>query len=227
MISYDAVKRFCRENRFLRGPFRLMSFIIHSPVTVSVALGRRHYDQRRFDRLFTTTPDPWRYEESAQSDERRRRILELLPRERYTSLLEVGCAEGWLTASLASRADRVTAVDFSRVAIDRAARRCAALANVDFIVRDIITDGLPATHDAIVCAGVLNFSPWRYQAPLRAAIIAALRRGGDLVLEHKRDPSPGEISGTRIHRAFMAEATLELLSHEVRDCYAITVLRRR
>lgn len=72
-----------------------------------------------FDAMYRQESDPWRLK--TQWYERRKLdvLLACLPRERYGLALDLGCGEGEATKRLASRCDRVYAMDGSDAAIAR------------------------------------------------------------------------------------------------------------
>jgi SAM-dependent methyltransferase len=186
----------------------------------------RYHTAARFDRLFLKTSDPWGYQTDPISERRRELILRALPRSRYSRLLEIGCAEGWMTLRLAGRADEVIAVDISRVALDRASKRCAGLPNVRFLHLDLLVDPLFNNLDAILCAGVLVFLPAMVQCEIRDRMIDSLADGGDLILEHTTMAYPGEIAGRDIHTLYQRHPALSLTHHEEVGNYAITTFRK-
>ncbi|MBB5158788.1 class I SAM-dependent methyltransferase [Saccharopolyspora phatthalungensis] len=55
-------------------------------------------------------------------------------RRPVATALEVGCGVGRLTPTLATHADRVTAIDMTPQMLDNARRNCADLTNVDFML---------------------------------------------------------------------------------------------
>lgn len=188
----------------------------------------RYFTAEYFDNLYTELPDPWTYRNDSLSEERRRLLLEILQRRRYHRLLEVGCAEGWITAELAKVADEITALEISEVAIERARKECDLLPNVIFYRMDLLLDPIPTgSFDCIVCAGVLNFFQMNEQPALRDKILTYLEPGGDILLEHGRHPYPGQIAGREIHDLYTAHPQLELILHQAVEDYAITVLRKR
>lgn len=145
------------------------------------AVGSR-YDRHHFESLFAAGADPWKY----QSEYERLKYLQtlnLVP-EGAESVLELACAEGDFTVALARRVNRVTAADISALALERAARRCAELTNIDFIRLDLVTDPLPARFDVIVCSEVLYFIGLDHLPKVAARLAAALLPGGRLILAH-------------------------------------------
>jgi SAM-dependent methyltransferase len=60
-----------------------------------------------------------------------------LPKPRFSTALEVGCSQGFLTERLAPRAERVLACDISAEAVRQARENCREFPNVEFRVADI------------------------------------------------------------------------------------------
>jgi protein-L-isoaspartate O-methyltransferase len=188
--------------------------------------GGRFYSAARLDRLYAENPDPWAYVGDPGAEQRRQLTLEALPRPRYRRLLEIGCAEGWMTELLAERADELLCVDISAVAVERARRRCERFSHVHFRVLDVVA-GAPDGHfDAVVCCGVLVMLPAWSQRGVRDALVAALRPGGDLVLENQTDAYPGQLAGRNVEAGFRQHPQLTLQSHRHVVDYDISVFRR-
>jgi SAM-dependent methyltransferase len=68
---------------------------------------------------------------SFAKDARHQITVESLLRDRYRTAFEPGCQTGSLTARLATRCDRVIAIDPSPIAVATARRRCHAFQNVE------------------------------------------------------------------------------------------------
>jgi peptidoglycan/xylan/chitin deacetylase (PgdA/CDA1 family)/ubiquinone/menaquinone biosynthesis C-methylase UbiE len=142
------------------------------------------HGRRDFWEDFFREPDPWNYG-SAYEQEKYSRQLELLPDGPIESALELACAEGHFTATLAPRTRRLIATDISATALERAAERCRGHAHVEFRQLDLSADALPQGLDLIVCSEVLYFLS--DEAELRqvaARLAAALKPGGHLVMAH-------------------------------------------
>ena len=198
------------------------------------AVGSR-YDRHHFESLFAAGADPWKY----QSEYERLKYLQtlnLVP-EGAQSVLELACAEGDFTVALARRVNRVTAADISVVALERAARRCAELTNVDFIRLDLMTDPLPAGFDAIVCSEVLYYVGLARLPEIAARLAAALVPGGRMVLAHANVVADGpEEAGfdwglpygaKTIGRVLASEPALRFTKEFRTPHYRIQVLSRR
>lgn len=150
-----------------------------------------------------------------------RLLLKQLPRP-CGRVLDVGCGAGELAAKLATRADRVDALDRSPAMVELARR--VAPANVTCILADVLEEPpLPqSAYDAIVSITALHHMPLDRALPRLAR---ALRPGGvlaalalprtDLLREW-----PAELAAGAGHRLFGAAfAALRAADH--RSWYAI------
>ncbi|MBK0297255.1 hypothetical protein IAE22_36045, partial [Bacillus sp. S34] len=64
-----------------------------------------------FDAHYARKPEGWDFEGSWYERRKRAVTMAALPRERFRSALELGCATGVLTAELTERADTVLGTD--------------------------------------------------------------------------------------------------------------------
>jgi len=84
----------------------------------------------------------------------------LLEEDEIASVLELGCGAGWAANTMASRyGKRVTAVDFTAPALDRArdvAGRLDISDRVDFVESDLFAFESAAPFDLVVSIGVLH-----------------------------------------------------------------------
>jgi peptidoglycan/xylan/chitin deacetylase (PgdA/CDA1 family) len=182
--------------------------------------GRRaHWD------AFFQQDDPWSYD-SAYEREKYAVQIELLPAVPIERALEVACAEGHFTRSLAPRVRRLLATDVSATALGRAAERCRSASNVVFQRLDLLSDPIPGPMDLIVCSEVLYYL--RDERELRQVIdklVAALAPGGSIVSAHamvlRDDPTQtgfdwGEPFGMKTISRFLAQTPGLALQHSVR-----------
>jgi SAM-dependent methyltransferase len=149
---------------------------------------------RSYDRIYRARPDPWNY--AGDSGERRRYRLavgmldRVLDGGRFTNALEIGCSEGAFTELLAPRSDRLLAVDFSLLALERARQRRQWNCGITFAHYDLRRDRVPGNFDLIAVMDVLT--SFRRPGALRAAqekIVEAVRPGGYLlVTDHRQEP---------------------------------------
>jgi protein-L-isoaspartate O-methyltransferase len=227
MTKLDQAKRVLREHPCSGSVYKALAREwLRTRVGVWQRVFGRYYTGERFDRVFRDTPDPWSYESDAVSRERRRLLLEILPPRSYARLLEIGCAEGWMTLPLSNRAEELVAADISGVALGRARDRCRSVSNIRFVQLDLVTDPMLRGFDAIVCAGVLVYVPAIAQERVRDSVVASLHPGGDLLLEHTCQAYPGEIAGSEIHALYRRHPELTVTRHEDVENYAITLFRK-
>jgi len=149
-----------------------------------------HLDRSdRFDDMYDDGPDPWKNVGSFYEKRRRELILAMLGSARYARVLELGCADGFLTAALVARADTVLAFDTSRRAV-AAARVNAPAATVERgDLPDLLSDAAVQRFDLIVLSEVGYFlTATELLATLRRAR-AALNPAGELVLCHWQHPT--------------------------------------
>jgi 2-polyprenyl-3-methyl-5-hydroxy-6-metoxy-1,4-benzoquinol methylase len=140
--------------------------------------------EAHFEALFRESSNPWQHE-SAYETTKVRQTLNLLPDVSDKQALEVGCGEGYMTRQIAARVKDLVAIDISSTALERAARRCDGIDNVEFRQLNFVKDSLGGRYDLIVCSEVLYYCPDR--AVLRNVarqLAASLRSGGLLLLAH-------------------------------------------
>ena len=128
--------------------------------------------------------DPWNYGTSAYESWKFDQTLSLLPAVRPKAALELGCAEGHLTARLAPYVGKLLAIDISPTAVVRAQARCRTLGNVSFQVLNLAEDPLPKRRDLILCSEVLFYLPREMLDGVAAKLAASLTPGGHLLLAH-------------------------------------------
>lgn len=165
------------------------------PITASV-------DDAYFDQLFDGNDDPWAFKQRWYERRKRALTLAALPRERYARIFEPGCANGVLSAELATRCDRFVGCDTAAAAVDLARQRLG-----DFPRAEVIQARLPqqwpeGRFDLIV------FSELGYYLSLddlhrwidRA--LASLTDDGQVLACHWRTPIDGcPLNAEQVHGA--------------------------
>jgi LmbE family N-acetylglucosaminyl deacetylase/SAM-dependent methyltransferase len=174
-----------------------------------------------FDSLYRRKADPWSYLSSWYEQRKRAVTMAALPRERYRHAFEAGCSLGLLTEELAARCGRVTAVDASEVALQRASERLAGSTQVELLRADL-PDGWPGAARDLDLVVVSEIGYFLQAAELRGLLERAKRAlvpGGHLVLCHWLNPIMGwELDGETVHA--MARATTGwdvVVEHRERD----------
>ncbi len=150
-----------------------------------------------FDAMYDDGDDPWRLDGSFYEDRRRALVLAALGRPWFGRVLEIGCADGRLTAELLRRADEVVALDTSPRAV-RAAR--SRVPGAEVLVGTVPDDLPPGPFDLVVLSEVGYFlTPLELVATLRRCE-AALAPGGELLLCHWQHPTTGiPLDGHLVH----------------------------
>lgn len=80
-------------------------------------------DDRYFDGLFAGNDDPWAFRQRWYEQRKRAITLAALPRPHYRAIFEPGCANGELSAELATRCDRLLCCDTAAAAVALARTR--------------------------------------------------------------------------------------------------------
>ena len=115
-------------------------------------------DRRQtFDALFASDPDPWGFEHSEYEATKRHATLAILFPDRFKRALEIGCANGILTAELATICETVLALDVSSEALQLAARRVGTMGNVSLARAEVPREWPDDTFDLIVFSEILYF----------------------------------------------------------------------
>lgn len=167
-----------------------------------------------FAGVYAADPDPWRFETSEYEREKYAVTLAALPRPRYERAFELGCSIGVLTARLASRCDRLLAVDVNEPALDRARQRCAGLDQVQFQRMQLPQETPVGQFDLILVSEVGYY--WSRDDLARAArwMLGALRPAGSLVLVHWTPTVPDyPLTGDDVHAHFLALAAAGEMHH--------------
>jgi SAM-dependent methyltransferase len=182
-------------------------------------------------KLYAARPDPWGYGVAPSTLERFQAAIELLDGARKNACFqrawEIGCAEGLMTIRLAPICERLAAVDYVPLALERARLRCREVGNVCFREWDLKTDQAPGTFDLIVITDVLGSLGGRRDIRrARDKVVGALAQGGHLLY--------GDFLGgprsRRIHNSWLGRLLLvrppKILSIVAADTALIEVARR-
>ncbi|MBI5241154.1 MAG: methyltransferase domain-containing protein [Elusimicrobia bacterium] len=155
-------------------------------------LARHDFTARhKLRRVFGRGADPYQYASSCYELTRFSRMAALLGGRRFRSALEVGCAEGHFTKTLAALCGRVTALDLSEAALGRA-RRLVRQPHVTWVQANVRTWQPEESYDLMVMAEVLYYLPPPSKGPayekafmlFLERLLARLAPGGLLLLAH-------------------------------------------
>lgn len=172
--------------------------------------------RRKMNRQFGKRRDPFGYD-AAPYEAARLEAMDAALADCRGRVLEAGCAEGHLTARLTSRGAAVTALDISRVALERAREKAPS---ASFVEADLLAwePGAAAPFDAAIFGDVLYY----LDRPGVAAEFAAffpraaswLAPGGRLLLAHGF-AGERELAHRRSFRERFEAAGLRLLDERV------------
>ncbi|MBD8548098.1 SAM-dependent methyltransferase [Sphingomonas sp. CFBP 8760] len=188
----------------------------------------RSIDGEWFEQLYREQGDPWGFETSPYEQAKYAETLAALPAARYADALEVGCANGVLTALLAPRCDRLLAVDPSPTALAAARARCRDLPQVRLEERSLPAQTPAGPFDLILLSEVIYYWDGDDLARMAAYLRDALRSGGDLLLVHWTGdtdyPKSGDDAVTEL-RDLLGDAVIERRGDR-HDRYRLDLWRR-
>ena len=90
-----------------------------------------------FDKLYSSDPDPWKFETSEYEANKYAATVAALPKKHYRSAFEIGGSIGVLTQKLAQRCDALLSIDVSKLAQQQAIKRCQELSQVSFEIMSV------------------------------------------------------------------------------------------
>lgn len=172
------------------------------------------YDADYFNGMFEDSADPWGFTTRWYEQRKRALTLACLPAARYRSGYEPGCANGELSASLATRCDRLLVSDGSDRAVAIASSRLQAHPHVQ-VVKAWVPDDWPAdAFDLIVLSEFLFYVPLTALEGIAAKVLASLTPSGTVLACHWRHPVPhSEMNGDTAHDHLMRCLQLPLHCH--------------
>ncbi|HXH15259.1 MAG TPA: SAM-dependent methyltransferase [Sphingomonas sp.] len=144
----------------------------------------RSIESAYFEALYQDKGDPWAFETSAYEAQKYDETLAALPVERFANVLEVGCANGVLTARLGARCDALLAVDVSETALAAARARCADQPNITIEQRHLPAEAPAGRFDLVLLSEVVYYWDSADIVALAAYLRVAVRSGGHLLLVH-------------------------------------------
>lgn len=120
-------------------------------------LGRGWGASEFIKRYAANYSDAWGYRGNPAHAERSRRVLEGFRGSNPQRLLELGCAEGFLTLPLRQLAGEVVSCDLSAEAVSRAAFYCSGMGRGEFCVMDVRNELPLGPFDGCLASDVLYY----------------------------------------------------------------------
>ncbi|HLH75751.1 MAG TPA: SAM-dependent methyltransferase [Candidatus Binataceae bacterium] len=115
---------------------------------------RYQANYQALEQLLSAREDPWRFATDSFERKRLERTVAACLKVPHRSILEVGCAEGHMTAPLTTIAQRVAAIDAAPAAVARAAARAPA---AEVITSSLESLALAEHFDLAVCTETLYY----------------------------------------------------------------------
>jgi predicted TPR repeat methyltransferase len=138
------------------------------------------------EKFFAEAEDPWGYKRNPDHLGRAGEILDILKPRKFKRMLDVGCAEGFITHLIRAAADYRLGIDPSPTAIQRAREEFSA--EIDFAVGNLLTFRSDQPFDLVTITGVLYYVKEKIEQ-VYATLDALLEPGGVLLLSHLKESS--------------------------------------
>jgi SAM-dependent methyltransferase len=171
-----------------------------------------------FERMYQASPDPWSFTSSEYEQERYARTLEFVPPDCFHRVFEPGCSIGELTAGLAERCGRVTAIDIAESAVESARERCRLLDNVEVHQGSLVDDVPAGPFDLVVLSEIGYYFTERQLIDVGLDLASRIEASGQLLAVHWTGVSSDHVlSGSRVHEILGDHLPMEHLHHEARS----------
>ena len=179
-----------------------------SDTSAQAPTGRRPttLDTEYFKGMYATESDPWKFATSPYEREKYAATLAALPRNHYTSALDVGCSIGVFTHQLCRRCDALIGLDVVPSVLDAARARCADCPNARFTLAAVPGAWPEGRFDLIVISEVAYYLDRADLARLVARVEGAILPEADIVLVHWLGVTHYPLSGDDAAEGFIAGA---------------------
>ena len=186
--------------------------------------------QSYFDGAYSRRADPWGFETRWYEGRKRAITMAALPRERYSSALEIGSSIGVLTNLLADRCDEILAVDISQAAVDSARARLDGRpdrgAHVRFETADVGTEFPTGDFDLVLLSEVGYYFDAETLEHVIDHIESVLTESGTVVACHWRHPvTDYPLSGDDVHAALRSRDWHRVATH-IEEDFVLDVFSR-
>lgn len=172
-----------------------------------------------FEDFYRRHDDPWGFETRWYEERKRSILLSSLPQKEIGDVLEIGCSTGLVTRELATRAERVTAIDPVAAALDAVRARVADGTPLRLVQGQVPRDWPDGTFDTIVLSEVGYYLSADDLAATIGLIAESLAEDGVLVACHWRPPVRGyPATGDEVHAALRSQPQWQrIVGHEEPD----------
>lgn len=176
-------------------------------------------DDRYFEQLFDGNNDPWAFKQRWYEQRKRDLTPATLPRRHYATIFEPGCANGELSAALATRCDRLLCCDTSQSAVKLARQRLQSFEHAHVVHARLPRDWPEGTFDLIVLSELGYYLGASDLNELIDRAHASLTEGGELIAVHWRPVIEAcPLSAEQVHRQLQDQLRMtRLVSHHEAD----------
>jgi SAM-dependent methyltransferase len=180
-------------------------------------------DRRYFEDMYTTSPDPWRFETSWYEQRKYALTVDALPRPRYRSAFEPGCSIGVLSALLAPRCERLLSTEIIGSALDRARARLTPSPHVRLEQRAIPEQWPAERFDLLVLSEIAYYFDAVTLRHIVDLATSSMEGGATVVAVHWRGRTDYPLSGDRAHEILDEDGRLHGLVHHVEPEFVLDV----
>lgn len=180
-----------------------------------------------FEARFREEPDPWGFADDPYERAKYARTVAALGGRRFDRALELGSANGELTALLAPHCDRLLALDAAPTAAARAAERLAAVPGVE-VRQGLVPEDLPAgPWDLVVASEILYYLDPELLEATVARLVTELAPDGLLMAVHWTGTAPSHaLAADTVHDRLLADPGLRTVVAERHQGYRLDLLAR-
>lgn len=180
-----------------------------------------------FDQLYAHNPDPWAFRERWYEQRKRALTLATLPRQQYTSVFEVGCANGELSAGLAQRTQALLACDAAAKAVLLARERLKEYPQVDVRQSCVPQDWPSGQFELIVISEVAYYLDPLALDQVITHVKRSLTPNGHVLACHWRPPIDGcMLTGDLVHAKLHEGLGWPRLAQHMEDDFILEVWAR-
>lgn len=166
-------------------------------------------DASYFEHLFAANPDPWALRNRWYEHRKRALTLAALTRQRYATVFEPACANGELSALLATRCERLLCMDASATAVASARQRLHSQPHIEVQQGHLPADWPQGEFELIVLSEFgyyLDSGDWQQVIDQAQASLSAQ---GSLLACHFLRPMPEcSQTGQQVHEQLQARLQL-------------------
>ncbi len=181
-------------------------------------------DAETFDRLFAHSDDPWGFRTRWYEERKRHLTLASLPARRYRCGYEPGCANGELSAALATRCDQLLVSDIAEAAVALARQRLAEWPHARAFRAMVPLEWPDEPLDLVVISELGYYLAGDALGAFADKARASLSEGGTLLACHWRHPIAGcERDGDAVHRVLAERLGMTALVQHLEPDFRLEV----